>query len=161
MEVFVKTLTGGMLTLQMKALDTVFDLKSEIQEKVGLLVDEQQLIFGGVPLDNKGKLIDYNIQKNSMIHLVQRLKGGNDPINFTVRAITGDSYKIRIDPAKLIFDVKTLITQQIQIPGNQQILNFKGQTLEDSKSVQSYLIEEGSSVNLVIRLNTQSSCEIF
>ncbi len=75
MQIFVKTLTGKTITLDVVNTETILAVKEQIQRKEGIPVDQQRLIFAGLQLEDDATLFDRWIDKESTLHLILRSRG--------------------------------------------------------------------------------------
>jgi len=78
MQIFVKTLQGQTITVDVNADDTIDAVKRKIQAKENLPAVDQRLVYAGKSLDDQRTLSDYNVQDSATMHLLLRLKGGGD-----------------------------------------------------------------------------------
>lgn len=77
MQIFVKIHTGKYITLEVEPTDRIEDVKAKIQDKEGILAENQRLLFAGKQLEDGNTLQDYSIQKDSTLHLQTRIEPGN------------------------------------------------------------------------------------
>jgi ubiquitin len=149
MQLFVKTLTGKTVSIEVEEGESIEDVKAKISEKEGIPPEQQRLIFGGQQLQDAKTLEDYDVGDDATLHLVLRLRGG---MQLFVKTLTGKTVSIEVEEGESIEDVKAKISEKEGIPPEQQRLIFGGQQLQDAKTLEDYDVGDDATLHLVLRL---------
>jgi ubiquitin C len=148
--IIVKTLTGKSFSFNFDPKSTLLSLKRQIEDKEGIPMGKQRLIFAGKQLDDHHSFEHYNVKGGDTLHLVLRLEVAY--MTLTVKTLTGKSFSFNVDPTSTLLSLKRQIEDKEGIPMEKQRLVFTGKQLDDYRSFEYYNVKEGDTVHLVLSL---------
>ena len=146
MQVFIKTLTGRTIVLNVEHDDTVGTVKRKIQEQERIPAEMQRLIFVGELLDDRVRFLDYRVEYESAVHLA--ISAG-DSFQLSVSLPRGGSALLEVLPSDTVASVKWNIQDKEGVPFDVQQLSFEGRRLSDADTIAGSGIAPNNSVVLL------------
>lgn len=184
MQIFVSSLTGKRVSLDVESSDFILTVKRKFFEKEGVTLDQQRLIYGGKALEDDRTLADYNVQKDSLIHLVLSSRGGmfhftsgvtdkplpkkekefdpettekeNDGFNVKIKRLNGSHFSIKVNTNDTVLELKTKIRASQGTAVIKQRLINGGKILTDTDRIRDFEFKHG--IFLVVN---ESATETF
>ena len=146
-KIFLKTLTGKIINLDVIPSDTIKTVKDLIFTKEGIPPEYQRFIFGGRQLEDNNTLARYNIKNQYTIQLIFNAR----LIQIFIQTLIGKTIELNVAESVTIKTVKDLIFKKEGIPPEQQIFTFEKKQLEDNKTLAECNIKNQSTIHLVIK----------
>ena len=154
-QIYVKVVVSGkIISIATDPLDTIESLKCKIQDKEGILPDQQRLIFSEQQLEDKYTLIDYKIHEESTLKIMILSQ-------ILIRMVSDKIITLYVHTSDTVETVKKMIHNKENILPHQQTLKFAGKLLEHGKRLSDYNIQINSILNLSLHNNIDDSTSVI
>lgn len=144
--IHVKTQTGKMITLEVVPEDTIENVKKKLFEERGIAVECTDIVYAGKTLEDQRTLGDYNIRRESILHLIPTSRDGVMPIR--LQTLTGKTINLEVRPQDTINAVKKEVFVKEGITVARQSLFYAGLKLKDHKTLRDYNIWRNAVLDL-------------
>lgn len=146
MQLYVQMISGKIITLDVEPSDSILDIKLKLKDKEGIDPELQMLFFAQLLLEDHKTLADYNIQKESSLHMIRGKRGRIDTY---VKLPNGKTPILEMNSHDSILQLKWKIEDKEEIPADQQRLIYAGMELVDeNKSLEEYNLN--AAVNILL-----------
>ncbi len=157
-QIFIRTLTGKTITLEVNFSDTIGMIKAMIQQREGISRDQQNLLLGGSPVRDEVTVRDCNVDTESTFHLVlMPVPMVADMPVFVKRAETGEIIKFNVLANETVKELKEKIFAKEKNPVHYQVLYYKGMELMNETSLGTCGLQPNSKLTLTIKTSSPSS----
>ena len=147
--IHVKIQTGNMITLEVVAEDTIENVKKKMFEEEGIAVECTHIVYAGKTLEDQRTLGDYNIRRESILHLIPTHRDSVMPIR--LQTLTGKTITLEVAPQDTIDAVKNEVFVKEGITVERQSLLYAGEKLNDRKTLKYYNITRSSVLKLILK----------
>ncbi|MFS7908387.1 putative Ubiquitin-like domain-containing protein [Helianthus anomalus] len=148
MQIFIKTFSEGIITVEVNPSYTIGNIKSKIQDKIHIPHDDQELIFNEVVLDNIDTIADSNINEESTLTLVRKSTGH---MHIYIKVKDGQTIYMKLKPSDTVYNVRSKIANHEGVPRRRLMLLFNGRGMIDGLTLADYHILEKSTIDSMIR----------